>query len=835
MHPKSLSSRKLRASAFFRTLLCLLLALSLTPVSFAGAEEEVPAAEEPVAEEALAEMLDEYDLDDLESSALSDEAYLDYLMDVIEQISPVNDDMAAAIDAMPDGDPDDTWAVYVYMNGSDLESQGRNHLNDLTELLLSERNEAFSSQMTATNVERILDFVSTIQSKGAALPTMFTNPDYSEEEDNSDAVAPSSEDEGEAAGGAEDVQNDAADAMLGMIPNLSVASMALYEMMNAQLSDNVKIVVQTGGTKAWSMANINPNMMQRFELGNSEMKLVDEGPLVNMGDPDNLSDFLNYCKQNYPADNTVLILWDHGGEFRGFGWDEIHADDNITIEEMREGICGAYLPSEEDPPLDLIYLNACLCSATEVVYSLRGLSKYMVSFEEVGYAGVPFFAEVFDQLVQSPEMNPAKFGRLLADSFLENITFYGLLADTTLPTCMSVMDVNKAARVYEAYGVFAKQVLLSAIEDPSILSALTAAANSSIFFALTAYKGYNTIDLYRYMEGMLDAMPAEAQAVMDAIDDAVIYFRGSSYQKNAKGLSIYFPAHVEELGSLQLFLNYVTEVCENDDLRTLYYYLMAGCLNSELENYVRSQGYGVPAVLDYSILNAFKTLPVEVNEENQAVIALTEEILALASDAYIQMAEYEQTEDGSGSRIVYLGEDRYSYLDEDNRLVTNAKGNWVTVNGVPFHVSLAESTSTYAKYQAHVLHNGEDMYLMLYYDAENKEMEITGLRKYTDVADTLDRNVITLSEGDELCPVYPITDTIGCYVGDAPGETIVYGPDVVVADSPLPDGAYIFRVVLESLRSDKYYSNPVIFTVENGEVTGLMPFTAVLMASNFEG
>ncbi len=37
---------------------------------------------------------------------------------------------------------------------------------------------------------------------------------------------------------------------------------------------------------------------------------------LNMGDPQTLSKFIDFCKNNYPADNYALVLWNHGGGWR---------------------------------------------------------------------------------------------------------------------------------------------------------------------------------------------------------------------------------------------------------------------------------------------------------------------------------------------------------------------------------------------------------------------------------------------------------------------------------------------------------------------------------------
>lgn len=48
-----------------------------------------------------------------------------------------------------------------------------------------------------------------------------------------------------------------------------------------------------------------------------------------MGEPENLTRFLSYAAQNYPADRFGLILWDHGnGPLIGYGMDKQYGNDS---------------------------------------------------------------------------------------------------------------------------------------------------------------------------------------------------------------------------------------------------------------------------------------------------------------------------------------------------------------------------------------------------------------------------------------------------------------------------------------------------------------------------
>ena len=87
----------------------------------------------------------------------------------------------------------------------------------------------------------------------------------------------------------------------------------LAETLEVALPDNVKVVVQAGGSKTWDNDLLDASGPCRLERSGDEIDVVGKAGRASMGDPETLRDFLRFCEKNYPADHKVLILWDHGG------------------------------------------------------------------------------------------------------------------------------------------------------------------------------------------------------------------------------------------------------------------------------------------------------------------------------------------------------------------------------------------------------------------------------------------------------------------------------------------------------------------------------------------
>ena len=87
----------------------------------------------------------------------------------------------------------------------------------------------------------------------------------------------------------------------------------LDEMMGASPSDNVRFVVETGGTDGWNTDEVDDSKLQRFVVQNGDIEMVDEQSLANMGVTSTLSDFLVWGTSEYASEHMGLVMWNHGG------------------------------------------------------------------------------------------------------------------------------------------------------------------------------------------------------------------------------------------------------------------------------------------------------------------------------------------------------------------------------------------------------------------------------------------------------------------------------------------------------------------------------------------
>ncbi|MCB1060453.1 MAG: hypothetical protein KDB65_09490 [Calditrichaeota bacterium] len=109
----------------------------------------------------------------------------------------------------------------------------------------------------------------------------------------------------------------------------------------------------------------NPNQISSPEIENLGTR--------DMSDPQTLRNFINYCKEHYPADRYQLIIDDHGAGWPGSCSDDLAgAGGLLTLPETREAITSSNLGH-----VDILTWHACLMGMAEVAYELRDVCEYM--------------------------------------------------------------------------------------------------------------------------------------------------------------------------------------------------------------------------------------------------------------------------------------------------------------------------------------------------------------------------------------------------------------------------------------------------------------------------
>lgn len=703
-----------------------------------------------------------------------------------DEFFPFDEEEAQQIEESEQNQDGETWAIYMYLNASNLELDGHNQLSDFVEYTIKDEIEERTQSEKDAKHDRIMSYIETQEKSGVPLPISFYDVDY--DKYNKPTIP-------------EETHS---------VMEYSWGSEILDVIKKSNLPENVTFVVQPAGAKAWKNTQVNPNRTRRFVKKENKLVEVYDAPISNMGESQTLADFLKFCKTNYPADHTMVILTDHGGAMNGFGWDCVYGDDNLTLAELTDAFDAAYGLNEENPPIDLLYYNACLMSNTDVINSMRGVTEYMIAGEEVGLSVTKYYQYLGDALCENPTANAMQIGKYLIDAYSRELTENGATIGEPRTTGMCLLDMKKAPLVYDAYADFAKHVLNDVADNPNILVEMSRAIKSSISFAVDSYKGYNVTDLWLWIAELKQLYPEDAEKIMTLIDEAVIYKRADCYLKDAHGISVHFPNYVETPSALNVALDYVENISYSEDISALYYYKIAGCMNEKYTAYCTENGIKIPDIVDYESFYQLRNAKIKaVDDIGNISYTLNEKVLPVITDVRYELCRVDKV--ANDELVTFYGEDRFVGFKEGGELHSDFEGKWVHIGGVPFAVNIINETDDTIMYESPVRYQDTDYKLILVYYFEDDSFKIEGLRVPSDNAATINRNVKELKPGSYIKPIYNQTGGDGGELKKSVGSSVLYNVNTVIGDKELASGTYRVRLVFEDMRGDDFYSEPVYF------------------------
>ena len=270
---------------------------------------------------------------------------------------------------------------------------------------------------------------------------------------------------------------------------------------------------------------------------------------LGMDDPQTLTNFVDWARQNYSATHTYLAIADHGLGTGGTAWDDTsgtHA--HITVAELRTALQEATLDGAD--PLDVVHYDSCLMAMIENAYQIKEYASYLVASENLGW-GIFAYDEYLDGVTEST--TPRDLAVAVADKYHNHGWLSGY------PRTISALDLSRAGTVKDAVSSLAAALQGSLEENKYYISNTRDATqkfDSQDYYRITLEDEY--LDLYHFAQLIKQNVPDDtvkdaAQGVMDAIGAvgegfvvAEHHESGSRYGAywdldNAHGVAIYYP------------------------------------------------------------------------------------------------------------------------------------------------------------------------------------------------------------------------------------------------------------------------------------------------------
>ena len=205
--------------------------------------------------------------------------------------------------------------------------------------------------------------------------------------------------------------------------NYGSATEDLSELMEAELPENVKIVIETGGSSQWQNETVEADYLERYVYSSEGFECVEQLDSANMGESSTLADFLEFCRDNYPAEHTAVFFWNHGGgSAGGVAFDELYGYDSLSLAEIYDAFDSVYELSEENPPLELVGFDACLMATVDTANAFSDIARYMVASEETEPGNGWYYTGWVQALADNPQMDGAELGTVICDTYMEGCT-----------------------------------------------------------------------------------------------------------------------------------------------------------------------------------------------------------------------------------------------------------------------------------------------------------------------------------------------------------------------------------------------------------------------------
>ncbi len=306
-----------------------------------------------------------------------------------------------------------------------------------------------------------------------------------------------------------------------------MATADLQEMLYAEISGKVNIIVETGGATRWQNTVISNRTNQRYRVTNDGLVLLQDNlGRKSMVDPDTLSDFIRFCTTSYPADRYMLILWDHGGgSLAGYGYDEFFPKNTMDLGEIARAL------QQGGCTFDWIGFDACLMGTFETAIVLEPFADYMIASEEVE-PGIGWdYTGFITALSRDSSIPTVDLGKILIDDYIKDVKAKTPNNQATL----SLIDLAEfKGTVPQAFTAFAAST--SELIDTDQFKRVSDARAGSKEFARSSQ--LNQIDLVHFADKI---NTSESKSFATVLRGCVKYNRTTSNIADANGLSIFFP------------------------------------------------------------------------------------------------------------------------------------------------------------------------------------------------------------------------------------------------------------------------------------------------------
>lgn len=597
----------------------------------------------------------------------------------------------------------------------------------------------------------------------------------------------------------------------------------IEEMIAASTGENVRFIVQTGGSTRWQNDYAGTENLGRFMVSGGKLTELAHASLDSMAKGSTLRNFLKWGIENYPAENMGLIFWGHGkGTVGGVCKDSLFDGKYLSLESINGALSEtAALMTDK---FEFIGFDNCYMATAEVADIAATYANYMIASEELEPADGWDYTVLGNLLGSDPHADWNTIAQTLCDGFIASNSTSREQNRMTL----SVIDLSKLDDFLVKFDAFAGD-LCGALDDEASL------AEFETYLAGAEHFGYNNrFAGYSNSADIKDVITAggkfsnRANELLSDMNDMVIYQRNGEEHKNAGGLTIYYPFEPHGSAEMKTFAKHCIsprylELIDQKQLKTAFVPKTSGSPQTSVSELWRDYINDGAQNLDEYFGGDAEPEFYEDDTEKSTSISFTAEpkyengayTISLAPDSLdkisrVGISVFKASVD---NRFFMYGTMPCSNADLKTGVFSDSlDGRWFMLkNRDPLEIKLRSD----GKYTAQIKIGKEETTMLFTFDETSKTASIDGVW-------SIDEN------NNEVFKMPAVGETISAYYDVCTYKAEKFhserGTEYIVTSEPniiydtLGDGSYFYMVVVDDIRGNRYETEPVTFAVKNGQL-----------------
>ena len=543
----------------------------------------------------------------------------------------------------------------------------------------------------------------------------------------------------------------------------------LLEMAAVEAGDRINMVVLAGGSETWDLEDFKGNSRTLSVIRDGYLEQADDWGSLSMGSPESLKEFLIYGLTEFPAERTIVVLWDHGaGSEGGICFDETAGEDALTLAEINDVLTDLER-TVPDRHISIFGCDACLMATYEMASMLsRHDIGYFVASEETEPGTGWNYTDWLERLNQDPAMSDEDLCGAIIESFMEA----GLKENPDDYLTLSAVRLSEMSALETSMEAFAS-VMTGQVQSGN-LTAVRQGRSRLYTFGSFCDGSWDTVDLGAALDTYAQFDASKAAEARRCLAKAVCAASQTDNLDLCCGLAVTIPQDttdeldeflqgIDLTGIIPNWIDFITTYAGRLQGGSYHFTASdAGVIGTETfaeDSFIASScsPYGCLAWDDDAGAYGDETVQadeISVSEGAQGFTAVLPQE-DLANLDYVEGMLLMDISDSEGEAYVDFGTMQNNLIDwKTGRVVSLYDGTWPVFGNQPVPLYDQTSNDNSRRSLIPVKLNGQYTYLVVIFPAGGTEGRIAGANAGYDENGLPIRNMTRLIPGDVIIPVY---------------------------------------------------------------------------------